>query len=295
MESREGNENITVDPAEGLLNRTGIMLHPDLAAELIQGAKETVPSSEGDTADIEAERAEYAQESLPIGSCPSLVGESELTADEELSSGDDRMAVLLDKLGERLAFERQGTRLYEAFIQKVEAMPTQDTNTPPVENLRHICEEELEHFKLLQQAIVELGGDATVQTPSADVAGVLSHGALQVMSDPRTTVAQALQAALTAELADNEGWKMLQELAEQLDEGDLADQCAQAYEQEQQHLENVRTWLSNMVLSEAVGEEALIDADAESDEEESDSETTKKRSASAARKKSSGGNKKRKK
>jgi rubrerythrin len=295
MESREGNENIAVDAAEGLLNRTGIMLHPDLAAELIQGAKKTVPSSEGDSTDIEAERAEYVQESLPIGSCPSLVSENELTSAEESPSGDDRMAVLLDKLGERLAFERQGTRLYEAFIQKVEAMPAQDTNAPPVENLRHICAEELEHFKLLQQAIVELGGDATVQTPSADVAGVLSHGVLQVMSDPRTTVAQALQAVLIAELADNDGWKMLQELAEQLDEGDLAEQCAQAYDEEQEHLENVRTWLSNMVLSEAVGEDALIDADAEDNEEESDSKTTRKRSASAAPKKSSGSNKKRKK
>jgi rubrerythrin len=243
---------------------------------------------------MEAERAEYVHESLPIGSCPSLVSESELTT-EELSPRDDRMAVLLDKLGERLAFERQGTRLYEAFIQKIEAMPVQDTNAPAVENLRHICEQELEHFKLLQQAIVELGGDATVQTPSADVAGVLAHGVLQVMSDPRTTVAQALQAALTAELADNDGWKMLQELAEQLEEGDLADQCARAYEQEQEHLESVRTWLSNMVLSEAVGAEALIDADAEGNEEESDSKSTKKRSASTARPKSSASNKKRKK
>jgi hypothetical protein len=295
METREGNENIKVDPGEGLLNRTGIMLHPDLAAQLIQGAKETVPSSEGDTAEMEAERAEYVQESLPIGSCPSLVSETHRDSDEEVAAADDRMEVLLDKLGERLAFERQGTRLYEAFIQKVEAMPVQDTNAPPVENLRHICDEELNHFKLLQQVIVELGGDATVQTPSADVAGVLAHGALQIMSDPRTTVTQALQAALTAELTDNDGWKMLQELAEQLGEGDLADQCAGAYEEEQEHLENVRTWLSNMVLSEAVGQEALVEADAAGEEEESERQTAGKRSARAARTKSSGSSKKRKK
>jgi hypothetical protein len=32
---------------ELLINRTGIMMSPDLGAELVQGAKGTVPSSEG--------------------------------------------------------------------------------------------------------------------------------------------------------------------------------------------------------------------------------------------------------
>jgi ABC-type phosphate/phosphonate transport system substrate-binding protein len=70
---------------------------------------------------------------------------------------------------------------------------------------------------------VKLGGDATVQTPSADVAGVISHGVSQIMSDPRTTVAQSLQAVLTAELADNDGWQMLQDLTEQLGHAELAE------------------------------------------------------------------------
>jgi len=269
---------------ELLVNRTGILLNPELGAELIQGAKETIPSSEGNGENMEMERAEYAQEGLPIGSYPSPVNGSETESPEE-SGFDGRMAVLLDKLGERLAFERQGTRLYEAFIQKIEAMPIEDTDAPGADDLRHICNEELEHFKLLQQAIVELGGDATVQTPSADVAGVLSHGALQIMSDPRTTIAQALQAALNAELADNDGWNMLQEVSEQLGHTDLAKQCAKAYEEEQEHLENVRTWLSNMILSEAVGQEAQT-------------KTTAKRSNKSSRrgaKKKSGSNKRRKK
>src|SRR5690606_28012256 len=144
-----------------------------------------------------------------------------------------------------------------------------DGNGPTSENLRHICDEELKHFKLLQKAIVELGGDATVQTPSADVAGVLAHGALQIMSDPRTTIPQALQAVLTAELADNEGWQMLGELAEELGYEDLGKQCAKALEEEQEHLDAVRTWLSNMTLSEAVGADALTeDINGEEEEEE---------------------------
>lgn len=261
---------------ELLVNRTGLMLNPELGAELIQGTKETIPSSEGNGEEMEMERAEYAQEGLPIGSNPSPVHEKEMEGDEELVPNGG-MAVLLDKLGERLAFERQGTRLYEAFIQKIEAMPIDDTDAPTVEALRHICDEELEHFKLLQQAIVEMGGDATVQTPSADVGGVLSHGALQIMSDPRTTIPQALQAALNAELADNDGWKMLQNLAEQLDQADLGEQCARAYEEEQEHLENVRTWLSQMISSEASGTAGQSSEDEEDDKQERSTKSSRRK------------------
>jgi rubrerythrin len=247
-------------PEEFFVNRTGIMLNPGMGAELLQGAKGTVPSSEGDGDELRLERAEYVEEALPLGSKPSVVGGMmDAGQDEAPSPDDNRRAVLLDKLGERLAFERQGTRLYEAFMQKVETLASDDPNGPDIENLRHICAEELEHFKLLQEAIVELGGDATVQSPSADVAGVLSHGALQIVSDPRTTVAQGLQALLTAELVDNDGWEMLQNLAEQLGNADLAEECGSALEEEREHLESVRTWASNLTLSEAVGADGLID------------------------------------
>jgi rubrerythrin len=262
MQSREEEfTEGTVEGQEFFVNRTGIMLNPEMAAELIQGAKETTPSSEGDGENMRAERAEYLQEGAPIGSPPTLVNATEMDNTEKSPPADNRMAVLLDKLGERLAFERQGTRLYEAFVQKVESIPVDEPNAPEVENLRHICGEELEHFELLQQAIVKLGGDATVETPSADIAGVLSHGVLQVVSDPRTTIAQTLQAILTAELADNDGWHMLRDLTEQLGYDDLAKQCAEALQQEQEHLESVRTWLSNMTLTEAVGEAGLMEVE----------------------------------
>jgi rubrerythrin len=280
---------------ELFVNRSGIMLNPEMSAELIQGAKKTVPSTEGDGDDMRVERADYLSEAPSIGSYPVLVSEAESGETEELAPEDHRAAVLLDKLGERLAFERQGTRLYEAFIQKIEAMPPDDANAPDVENLRHICQEELEHFKMLQQAIVDLGGDATVQTPSADVAGVLSHGALQIMSDPRTTIPQALQAALTAELADNDGWQMLEQLAEQLGHDDLGQQCAKALEQEQEHLESVRTWLSNMTLSEAVGADGLAAAEEATDDGREERRTTAKRSTSKGKKSSASKSRKKKK
>src|SRR5688572_3868041 len=97
-------------------NRTGIQTSPDLARELIQGADESVPSSDGGPEDLAEYRTQYIEEAFPIGSLPSLPAGSESEAsDEEVET-----AVLLDKLSERLSFERMGTRLYEALVNKCE-------------------------------------------------------------------------------------------------------------------------------------------------------------------------------
>ena len=248
--------------AELFFNRTGIMTNPDMSAELIRGAKKTIPSSSGSGKEAAASRTEYLIKELPIGSSPIIIN-GENASQDELSANADRISVLLDKLGERLAFERQGTRLYEAFLQKLQATPAEAVNGPSSEDLRHICDEELAHFKLLQKAITEIGGDATIQTPSADVAGVLSHGILQIVSDPRTTFPQTLQAMLTAELADNDGWQMLRELASKLEYSDLEEECAKAFQEEQEHLEKVCQWLSEMTLTEALGEQDSLRSESE--------------------------------
>jgi rubrerythrin len=251
-------------------NRSGIMTNPELSIEMIEGAKQTKPSSQGDSTELASVRAEYIEAAVPIGSPPVMV---EVSENGENVGQFDGLAVLLDKLGERLAFERQGTRLYEAFLQKCESLTLEDASGPSTEELRHICQEELEHFHLLQNAITALGGDATVQTPSADVAGVLSHGVLQVVSDPRTTIPQTLQAMLTAELVDNDGWQMLQDLAAELGQDDLEEQCRKAFEEEQEHLEKVREWLTSMTMDEASGSMEGLDAsELDASEEEDDTE-----------------------
>jgi len=227
---------------EGAMNRTGIMVNPELSAELIAGAAAAGNTAPEEGAEI-TDRASYLTEMAPIGSLPGV-----LAGDRETNGP---ISVLLDKLGERLAFERLGTRLYQAFLQKVEALGDGASAGPSSEELQHICDEELQHFRVLQKTITELGGDATVQTPSADVVGVLSHGMVQVVSDPRTTVAQCLQAVLTAELADNDGWQMLSALAEEVGNSDLVDRCEKAFEEEQEHLDHVRAWLNEMTANEA--------------------------------------------
>jgi rubrerythrin len=260
-------------------NRTGIMTNPELSAELILGAEAATTTATEAGAEV-TDRASYLTETSAIGSLPALVaGGGETNAP---------ISILLDKLGERLAFERQGTRLYHAFLQKLEALSDEASAGPSSEELRHICDEELQHFRLLQKTIAELGGDATVQTPSADVVGVLSHGIVQVVSDPRTTISQSLQAVLTAELADNDGWEMLGALAGELGNSDLVDKCETAFEEEQEHLNNVRAWLTEITANEAAnasnGDAGNDDAESDSIDAETKLRRTAKSTSSRARK-----------
>jgi len=227
-------------------NRTGMQTSPEMAEELIEGATNATPSSEGGPEDIAEYRGEYIAEGFPIGSMPMMPASEEGEADEEEAG----MAVFLDKLSERLAFERQGTRLYEALLNKCQTLG-ESAPGPTLEDIEHIGAEELEHFLLINNAITEIGGDPTVQSPCADVAGVMSMGILQVLTDPRSSLAQCLQAMLTAELTDNDGWQLLIKLADNLGFEDMKAEFETALANEDEHLLNVRNWLSECVLESA--------------------------------------------
>ena len=108
--------------------------------------------------------------------------------------------------------------------------------------MQHIRDEEATHFALLGAAIQSLGGDPTQQTPCADVAGVEGMGLMQVLTDPKTTLAQALHAILVAEMTDNAGWEELITLTEQAGNDDLVKRFAKARDEEQEHLEKVQRW-----------------------------------------------------
>ena len=227
-------------------NRTGMQTSPELAEELIEGANNAAPSSEGGVEDIAKYRGEYIAEGFPIGSMPTVAASEEEEAEEE----ELGMAVLLDKLSERLAFERMGTRLYEALFNKIQILG-ETSPGPRLGQIEQIGREELEHFLMLNRVITEMGGDPTVQSPCADVAGVASMGILQVLADPRTSLPQCLQAMLTAELTDNAGWELLIDLAENLGQDEMKAEFETAFTTEDTHLQNVRTWLSECVLDSA--------------------------------------------
>lgn len=227
-------------------NRTGMQTTPELAEELVEGAASATPSSEGGAEVIAEQRVEYISEGFPLGSMPSMPVSEEAEADEDQAG----MAVLLDKLSERLAFERMGVRLYEALLNKCETLG-ESTPGPTLDDVKRIGTEELEHFLMLNQTITDLGGDPTVESPSADIAGVASMGIMQVLTDPRSSVPQCLQALLTAELTDNAGWELLIELTSGLGYDDMRQQFETALVHEEEHLQNVRDWLSDCVLDRA--------------------------------------------
>jgi rubrerythrin len=222
-------------------NRTGITVSPELSEEMIARAQETVPSSPGSAKEIAVMRAVAIAEAEPAGSVPEPEG-----------SAVALPPILIDKLGDRLAFERNGTRLYEVLINKVQSAGKR-ASSPSIRDLEHIRDEELHHFTLLKQAIEQLGGDPTFLTPAANVSGVVSSGIVQVLTDPRTTVDQCLDAILVAELADNDGWQMLGDLATAAGQEDLAQECRRALEEEGEHLEKVRGWLKERAAAQVGG------------------------------------------
>src|SRR5436190_4600859 len=205
-------------------NRTGLGTAPELAKELIEGAAAMGANPDGGPELADEERAVYISEGFPVGSLPALPVAEEGKADEEVTE----LAVFMDKLGERLAFERMGTRLYEALINKCETLGEETDGGPTIAELEEIRDEEHRHFLLLNEAITSLGGDPTIQTPCADVSAVASLGIMQVLMDPRTTVTQCLNAILTAELTDNAGWEMLIDLAGEFGYTDLEGQFTEA-------------------------------------------------------------------
>jgi hypothetical protein len=221
------------------MNRTGMSISPVLSAELIEAALHTIPSARGDERGVAEVRKEYARDAEPIGTAPPADGDPEQAEGE---ADDPATARLLDKLGERLAFERTGVRLYQTLISKLESSDPLPGG-PSLAELLHIEEEEHAHFELVKNAIESLGGDPTAVTPSADLTAVMSTGFLQVLSDPRTDLRQGLDAILVVELADNDGWSLLIKLCEEVDEPDLASQFSEALASEAEHLENVRRWL----------------------------------------------------
>ncbi len=226
-----------------LINRTGAKASPIDSAAQAEAAEELTRGAKPNGHELAAVRADYEKDAHPIGTMPPPTTARGVGKQVKGVITRTKPNLVIDKLAERCAFERTGTRLYEGVIAKLEARGTFQGG-PSREQLVHIHGEELAHFKMLAKTIEELGADPTAMTPCADVTSVASSGLVQVIADPRTTLAQALQAILIAELADGDGWQMLIELCEDAGEDDLAEQFEDALREETEHLAMVRSWLS---------------------------------------------------
>jgi rubrerythrin len=229
------------------VNRTGIATSPMQAQVLVEAAQTTPASAQGEVMSPLELRRGYADLSGPIGSIPPPA--SGRGAEKAARKGG---AVLLDKLGERLAFERSGVRLYDALLDKLEIYGTWDGG-PTRDDLEKIHDEELEHFHLLKDMLEELGADASAVTPSADLAGVIAMGLPLAVLDPRTSLHQCLEAVLVAELVDNDGWEALEDLAQAVGDDGLLPDLAHALQEEREHLRLVREWYAAGLSQQATG------------------------------------------
>lgn len=167
---------------------------------------------------------------------------------------------LLDLLGARLHFEQNGVRLYDLLIAKLEGGVRHDianTSAPLVDRTVHatsdgptrddlvaIRNDELAHIRLLDDVITELGGEPAAVTSAAAREAIASRGLAEVVGDPASSVLDALETMVVAELTDHEQWVNLVELARELGRDDLARSFLTAQSTEHTHLSKMRAWIS---------------------------------------------------
>lgn len=232
------------------MNRTGTIISPLDSIKTIKGASELTRPTQGDCTEIGNNRILHMQEAEGIGSIAfptSIKGVTEIMH-EQIMTGNHAM---MDKLGERLVFERMGARLYEALITKYNGSPHRE-RLPELTRIEQFYLEKLKHFQNVSEVITNLGGDPTALTPAADVIGTATMGWIQVLTDPRTNFLQSLEIMLHLELVDNAGWELMIELAERNGLGDLAIQFQQILDEEAFHLITVKQWVQELTLNNEI-------------------------------------------
>jgi len=238
------------NPTDTGTNRTGIQTSPIDQRRTVQGAELGVAPGQIDGQLLRDERVVWARGAEPIGTVPPAASVKGMVKTVLEKMRGHKPTVFVDKLGERLAFERTGVRLYEAVLAKLDAADPHPGG-PSRSELEDIRNDEHNHFALLRDAIEQLGADPTAVTPSADIVAVSGLGWVQAVTDPRTTLTQCLDVLMMAELSDRGGWELLITLADQLGFDDLAQQFQRALVQEQQHVTQVRAWIMAAVTGEA--------------------------------------------
>ena len=234
-------------------NKTGIDMSPIDSKKMIEGSeKYTDDLMSGTEETVNSFEQFYLENADPLGSVPmpgTMKGMMKSTV--KMMTGHHPQ-VFINKLGERLAYERSGVRIYEKLIIKCKyaSMNGMSEMKIPIDRLTEFRNQELEHFELLNDCVKQLGADPTAQTPDADASGVAASGLMKVIMDQRTSVSQSLQAMLAIELADNAAWELLIKLADDMGLTDMAEKFERALAQENLHLEQVREWYEESVRSQ---------------------------------------------
>lgn len=232
-------------------NRTGIDMSPIDSKKMVSGAEGHAPSKSVDGMSLADMEQSYISSAEPLGSVPlpgTVKGALKTTLEKAQGHNPE---MFINKLGERLAYERSGVRIYDCLIRKCQGAPDASQPQIPIDRLQHFRNEEAEHFTVLKECMESIGADPTAQTPDADVSALASSGLMKVIMDPRTSMSQCLEAMLTIEATDNDAWELMIQLADDLGLEDIRSRFEHCRKQEETHLKEIKQWYVSSVRQQA--------------------------------------------
>jgi rubrerythrin len=146
---------------------------------------------------------------------------------------------LVSLLAERATFERAAVALYDAVLEAAVDLD-QPVVVSSIDTLRQHRDEEEEHAEWVEGLLEKLGG-----VPQHELANVADREA-QILVDvvreahASGSVLPIFYAMLSSELMDGEGWKLLLEVADEVDDPDAVLELKKRVAREDRHLELVR-------------------------------------------------------
>jgi bacterioferritin (cytochrome b1) len=159
---------------------------------------------------------------------------------------------VIDLLSERLAFERAGVKLYDAILERMRASGDPQIQRM-LEQMQEHREDEKRHEEWLEEQIRGLGGDAHAPSEKSILVQAESQGIEHVIErDP--LLPHDFHALLVAELADNAGWDLLVQLADEVGDRDAKKEFKKRLHEEEEHLLFVRKAVEQFAKQELTRE-----------------------------------------
>src|SRR3989442_3361818 len=155
---------------------------------------------------------------------------------------------VIDLLSERLAFERAAVKLYVPLHVRLR-VATDPALRALLEQIEHDRDEEKEHEECLEDQISAVGGDAHAQTERSVWVRAESEGVERVMRRD-DSIPHDSHAVLTAELADNAGWDLLVQIADEFGDSAAKKEFQKRLREEERHLLFVRKTLLELTKQE---------------------------------------------
>jgi bacterioferritin (cytochrome b1) len=157
----------------------------------------------------------------------------------------------------RLNFERTGVKLYDSIIDKLSLRNDEDAQRV-LSTLQEHRDEEKEHEEWLEEQVRSLGGDAHGSSDLSELETRESKGIEEIIIDGDNDIMHNFHALLAAELADNAGWDLLVQLADEAGDREARRQFKKRLHEEEEHLVFVRRVIERLARRSILGEEVRL-------------------------------------